>query len=391
MLHKNPARILKGVTYWILHLLEPQKYYKAICERGTMVFGVDIGGTAIKITQLLPGNKRFAVKFESLPFLTKEEMISCLISSVTNFDSVVITQTVCANRKLFSTAKEGTHYVIDVTKNLFGEKVRYLGLSYKLYLSKEAKEQYLQVACRNWVATCYLASSLSLFEDGLVVDCGTNSTDIVPVINGYPVTLEDNDRGYTRFKTGELVWSGLLFTPIPSLASVIVLDGEAFPVKPAIRTRSYHVYTVLGLISSDIIAAYEPWQPKKASSFESSAERMLDLIAADRELLSVSDAKKIAAFLAEKQVEKTKKALKKVLSTVKRKYTIDIKTAGVAGIGKDIILQKALEPFDMEIVDIKKVVSEAMGTQGLVLQENCESSLGCALIGLEHARNPGTQ
>ena len=372
--------IVKGLT----HL------YKVDEEGDTMIFGVDIGGASIKITQLTE-DENIVVKSGSFPFLRKEDMISHLISSITEYDTVVITQTVCANRKLFSTAKEGTHYVIDVTENIFGEKARYLGLSYKLYTSKEAKEQYLKVACRNWVATCYLAPFLSLFEDGLVIDCGTNSTDIVPVVNKYPVTLEDNDRGYTRFKTGELVWSGLLFTPIPSLASVIVLDGEAFPVKPAIRTRSYHAYTVLGLVPPETIAAYEPWQPEKAFSFESSAERMLDLIAADRELLSVSDAKKIAAFLAEKQVEKTQKAIKKVLSTVKRKYNIDIKTAGIAGAGKDIILRKALEPFDLDIVDIGKAASEAMDTQGVALQENCESSLGCALIGLEHARDPGPQ
>ena len=347
-----------------------------------MIYGIDIGGASIKITQLKEDG-RVVVKSESVPFLRKEDMISCLISSVTRYDLVVITQTVCANRKLFSTGKDGTHYVIDVTKNIFGEKARYLGLDYHIYDSREAKEQYLKVACRNWVATCYLASSL--FEDGLVVDCGTNSTDIVPVINKYPVTLEDNDRGYTRFKTGELVWSGLLFTPIPSLASVIVLDGEAFPVKPAIRTRSYHVYTVLGLISPETIAAYEPWQPRKAFSFESSAERMLDLIAADRELLSVNDAKKIAAFLAEKQVEKTEKAIGKVLSTVKRKYNIAIKTAGIAGAGKDIILRRALEPFDMEIIDIGKAASD-VDILDTVPQENCESSLGCALLGLEYTK-----
>ena len=350
-----------------------------------MIYGVDIGGASIKITQLTEDG-RVVVKSESVPFLRKEDMISCLISSITRYDLVVITQTVCANRKLFSTAKEGTHYVIDVTKNIFGEKARYLGLDYQIYTSKEAKEHYLKVACRNWVATCYLASSLSLFEDGLVVDCGTNSTDIVPVVNRCPVTLEDNDRGYTRFKTGELVWSGLLFTPIPSLASAIVLDGEAFPVKPAIRTRSYHVYTVLGLISPETIAAYEPWQPRKAFSFESSAERMLDLIAADRELLSIHDAEKIAAFLAEKQVEKTEKAIRKVLLTVKRKHSIDMKTATIAGAGKDIILRKALEPFDMEIVDITKAASEVMDIQDAASQENCESSLGCALIGLEYVK-----
>lgn len=114
-----------------------------------MIFGVDIGGATLKITELMTEDNHFTAKSASFPFLTREEMISCLISSVTDFDLVVIAQTLCANRKLFSTAKEGTNYIIGITEKIFGDKVRYLGLSYRLYASKEAKEQYLKVACRN--------------------------------------------------------------------------------------------------------------------------------------------------------------------------------------------------------------------------------------------------
>ncbi|MBU7038317.1 MAG: hypothetical protein HXS52_10320, partial [Theionarchaea archaeon] len=151
-----------------------------------MIAGVDIGGANVKLTQLNFTETRLDVKSMSIPFLSEGKMIETLIFSIGSPDFVVVTQTLCISRQLFSSAREGTHYIIDVTERLFGDRVRYLGLSSRLYTASEAREHYLNVACRNWVATCYLTSYLNLFEDGLVIDCGTNSTDIVPVLNSRP-------------------------------------------------------------------------------------------------------------------------------------------------------------------------------------------------------------
>jgi probable H4MPT-linked C1 transfer pathway protein len=288
----------------------------------------------------------------------------------------------CVNRSLFSSAKEGTHYIVDLGERLFGDKVRYLGLSYRLYTAKEAKEQYLNVACRNWVATCYLASPyLGLFENGLVLDCGTNSTDIVPVLNSTPITLDDNDQEYTRFKTGELLWSGLYFTHVLSITNTIVLDGEEFQVRTNTNALISDAYIVLGMISPKDLAAEYSERRDIGKSFQISIRRILDLIVTDSEILGVDDAQKIAQFLAEKQREKTEKAIKKVLSATQKKHKTDLRIAAIAGAGKDIILRKALENLDFEeIIDIEKVASENLDITDS--HSNCETSLGCALMGL---------
>ncbi|MBU7039083.1 MAG: hypothetical protein HXS52_14235, partial [Theionarchaea archaeon] len=150
-----------------------------------MITGVNIRETTMEIANMgvQPCPE---IQIERCPFAEKEDIIGDLIFSIGSSDFVVVTQNMCINRQLFSSAREGTHYIIDVTERLFGDKVRYLGLSSRLYTASEAREHYLNVACRNWVATCYLTSYLNLFEDGLVIDCGTNSTDIVPVLNSRP-------------------------------------------------------------------------------------------------------------------------------------------------------------------------------------------------------------
>ena len=347
-----------------------------------MILGVDIGQANIKITSLTL-DEPLKVRSVSFPFSTIGEMIEKLISFVPHPDIVVITQTICASRYFFSSLKEGTYHIIDLTEKLFGEKVRYQSLSCKLYNSEEAKKHYFDVSCRNWVATCYLASYLRLFEEGLVIDCGTISTDIVPVLNSTPVTLDDNDHIYTRAKTGELFWSGLYFTNLHSISNVLVLDGEEFQVNPFTRTMIFDAYVVLGIISpEDVIAKFSGLDDKSLISFESCVDRMLDTIAADRELLTLNDAKKIAQFFVEKQREKTKIAVEKVLSGANKKYKTNLKVAAIAGAGKDIILRKILEDLAFDkIIDIEKAASEILDLE--TSQSNCETSTGCALMGLE--------
>ncbi len=348
-----------------------------------MIFGVDIGGVNIKITILDHTDECIKVKSTFFPFKDKADMIENLVSLVPHPDFVVITQTICARRNVFSSAKEGTHYIVDITERIFGEKVRYPGLSYRLYGPEEAKKHYLDVACRNWVATCYLTSYLRLFENGLVIDCGTNSTDIVPVLDSTPVTLDDNDRGYTRLKTGEVFWSGLYFTQVQSISPTVVLDGEEFQVNPFTRSMTFDAYIVLGIVSpDDVIAKFSDLNDRSLISLESCVNRMLDTICADKELLTTNDAKKIARFFVEKQREKTKIAIKRVLSAANKKYKTNLKVAAIAGAGKNIILRRALENLAFEeIIDIEKAASEVLDMKDS--QSNCETSLGCALMGLQ--------
>ena len=348
-----------------------------------MIFGVSIKETIIEITALeMNGHPKIKSVWSS--FTKREDIIEKLIFSIKCPDLVVVTQTMCVNRQLFSSAKEGTSYIVDVTERLFGDTVRYLGLSYQLYTPRKAKEHYLDIACRNWVATCYVASPyLKLFENGLVVDCGTSSTDIVPVIHSTPVTLDDTDQGYTRVKTGELLWSGLYFTHVPSISHTVILDDEEFQVNPSTKAMSFDVYIVLGMISpEDVLTEFgNQKEYQKLISFEASVGRMIDVVSADRELLSGNDAKKIAQYLVEKQREKTEKAIKKVLSTTKKKYKTDLTIAAIAGAGKDIIIRKILENLSFEeVIDIEKAASNALDMTDSPY--NGETSLGCALLGL---------
>jgi shikimate kinase len=57
-----------------------------------------------------------------------------------------------------------------------------------------------------------------------------------------------------------------------------------------------------------------------------------------------------------------------------------METVGIAGAGKDIILREALKGLNLDIIDIEQAFSEQGGAG---VEWNCETALGCALMGLE--------
>ena len=80
----------------------------------------------------------------------------------------------------------------------------------------------LLVAAANWGATARIvAQSL---PDALLVDIGTTSTDIIPIIDGEVAALGSTDPD--RLASGELVYTGAVRTPVEAMAAVRVARGQ---------------------------------------------------------------------------------------------------------------------------------------------------------------------
>ena len=84
-----------------------------------------------------------------------------------------------------------------------------------------------QIASANWHATASLVArrlSNALLPDALLLDIGSTTTDIIPIIDGCV-----RARGYAdreRLATQELVYSGVVRTPVMALAERVPLAGE---------------------------------------------------------------------------------------------------------------------------------------------------------------------
>src|SRR5262249_11088178 len=88
----------------------------------------------------------------------------------------------------------------------------------------QARAVPLEVGASNWVATATLAARLA--PDAILIDIGTTSTDIIPLVAGAVAARGRTDPG--RLSTGELVYTGAVRTPVEAIVRDVPLwDGRA--------------------------------------------------------------------------------------------------------------------------------------------------------------------
>lgn len=87
----------------------------------------------------------------------------------------------------------------------------------------EARVHYGDVASANFLATAAVAARMA--GDGLLIDMGSTTTDIIELAGGMPVA-----KGYCdgeRLRTGELVYTGLTRTPVMGVTTRGIFQGIA--------------------------------------------------------------------------------------------------------------------------------------------------------------------
>ncbi len=79
----------------------------------------------------------------------------------------------------------------------------------------EARVAALRTASANWLALATFAGRLAPRGPSLLIDIGTTTTDIIPLVDGVPVPLGRTDPD--RLRSGELVYRGWRRTPLCAL------------------------------------------------------------------------------------------------------------------------------------------------------------------------------
>jgi probable H4MPT-linked C1 transfer pathway protein len=105
----------------------------------------------------------------------------------------------------------------------------------------EARTALLLVAAANWLALATFAGRDAPRGPALLIDVGSTTTDIVPLLDGRPVPQGRTDP--ERLACGELVYTGIRRTPVCALLSGDVV-AEVF-------ATTLDAYLVLGWVDED--------------------------------------------------------------------------------------------------------------------------------------------
>jgi (4-(4-[2-(gamma-L-glutamylamino)ethyl]phenoxymethyl)furan-2-yl)methanamine synthase len=140
----------------------------------------------------------------------------------------------------------------------------------------QAGTQWEQIASANWLATARHAARALPHAEGLLVDIGSTTTDLIAFRRGHVITASRSDA--QRLQHGELVYQGVVRTPLCALAQRIDWRGARLNVMNEFFATTADVYRLTG----ELDAAHDQHPsadnaPKDAAHTRARLARMIGL------------------------------------------------------------------------------------------------------------------
>lgn len=328
------------------------------------IAGFDIGGANTDLAVVdfdIEGDvKGITTDFEYLPMWQENErlpavLVELLDSQLDEVDAVGI----CMTAELvdaYQSKREGVLDIARKVKETFNIPLGFIGTDgVKSY--QELRENPLNIAAANWVATSRLAGSIE--PDCILMDTGSTTTDIIPVKEGNECALGRSD--LERLGTGELVYTGTLRTNVAALVDKVPLDGTWYRVASELFAQTADIHLILGNISGKDYSCHTP--DGAGRSVEECMGRIARVVCSDMDVLSSKDVAKISQYIYLRQVEHVSEAL---LEVSKR---TNIEKVVTTGLGMDIVGRRASEIAGIPCVGMDQiwtkeecVVAPAVGT-----------------------------
>lgn len=251
----------------------------------------------------------------------------------------------------FRTKRDGVNHILDSATQAFNTNVfSVLTIKSKLISINEAKANPFQVAGANWVATGWLVSQK--VKNCIVIDVGSTSTSIIPIINGKIVAKGIND--FEKLLAGELVYTGSLRTNIATIVNKIPIRKSQSAISAEFFSQAGDIHLILGNITEKEYSVETP--DKRGKKIIDAMERLARVVCGDLELLKRFEIEEMATYIYSKQIMQIMNGLKKVSSRLNIINKKEIPVI-VTGIGKNFLARKAAKKLRFKkIIDINQII-----------------------------------
>lgn len=323
------------------------------------VLGLDIGGANTKaalmsvqkgkLTTVRVATKYFPIWKE--PHKLKQVLLKLKQQlGANNISALGLTMTAELS-DAYQTKREGVHHVLDCTKQVFPEVPIYVLCSdVKLKPFDFAKREPLEVAAANWAATGWLVAQH--LKVCVVVDVGSTSTSIIPIVNGHVAASGKTDLEKLMF--GELVYTGSLRTNVATIVHSVPIKKGIATIASELFALSGDVHIVLGNITEEEYTSETA--DGRGKTIPEALARLSRVVCADTEMLTGQELVNIARYIFEKQVQQIAEGLARVYSNVKQRALGEVPVV-ITGLGKNFLAGKAAESIRPDkIVDLSTLV-----------------------------------
>ena len=329
------------------------------------VIGWDIGGVNTKAARVARGAVReattrpYELQHDPGALVPVLRQLAAELGSVPG-DAHAVTMTAELSQR-FRTKREGVHFVLDALAAAFPEAdVRVHAVDGRFVDLDAARAMPLAVAASNWAATARLVARHQ--RDTILVDIGTTTTDVIPIV-GAQVTA----RGRTdpeRLRADELLYLGVLRTPVEAIVHAVPLDGRLAGVSAEGFALAGDVHLWRGSLEPGAYTV--PTPDGRPATREFAGERLARIVCGDRELLDEAAIDAIADHVAEVQTMRTAAAIARV-----RRRHPEIGSAVVTGLGA-FLGSEAVRRAGLHVCPLPRALDAAPG--------QCSAAAAAALL-----------
>ena len=237
---------------------------------------------------------------------------------------------------IYSNRNNGVNNIINVITNKFPDARLsvFAGAAGFLPTSKVAQATQ-QIASANWWATAEYLSTV--MPRGLLIDIGSTTADLVPFADGVVIAKGHTD--VERLRHQELVYTGIVRTPVMSLAKQLPFGGEWIGLMAEHFATCADVYRILGKLPDN--ADQYPAADGGDKTLAASERRLARMLGMDAEAGDTALWHDVASYLQECQLRTLMDACAQQLSRRELDHDAPLVGAGTGRFLASILAQRS--------------------------------------------------
>lgn len=273
------------------------------------VLGLDIGGANIKAATETAEALSIPLEIWRSP----DRLIDVLVPIMDGFSAAeMLAVTMTAElADCFATKADGIDRVLRTIEVVAGKRpIRVWQTSGEFVSTQEARDEPRLTAAANWHAQATFVGRLVPNGSALLIDIGSTTTDIIPLVDGLPMPTGRTD--IERLQSGELVYCGVRRTPLCALTDCVPLGEMNCAVAAELFATIFDVYLLLGDIPEN--AADRLTANGRPATLSAAHDRIARSIGGDITELTTADTRRIAEHIAAAQLRRLCDAAERVAS-----------------------------------------------------------------------------
>jgi (4-(4-[2-(gamma-L-glutamylamino)ethyl]phenoxymethyl)furan-2-yl)methanamine synthase len=317
--------------------------------------GYDVGGAHLKIALLENGALVHASQiacplWRGLDQLDHALAQALAITGRAEIHAVTMTGELA---DVFPDRYTGVATLVEKLTLALGAETRFWMGSRGLGSAEEAVAHYTDVASTNFLATAGIAARRA--QDGLLIDMGSTTTDIIPFSGGVVTARGLSDA--ERMRTGELVYTGMTRTPVMAVATRGLFQGQW----QSLARDPFATMADVRRITCDLPEGVDQHGTAdgRSQSEDDSRARVARCFGRDVESGEAFDWAVAARFLAEQQIRSIHDGCLQVISAAPPRGPWTIVTAGIGAGMADEVARR----LDMPSVRFGNLIKASAGTR----------------------------